>query len=244
VSVLPVFPAAVRGLTWTVLKRPRWPVISQESPSGNVTSVVQAYNPLWEWTLIYDYLKDNPDDLVSSLSPYTDLQYLMGFFMSLQGSFGSFLYSDPTDNHVGPALISAAPNTAAQLAVVNDDGGNYYSPVQRNMGGQFAEDITDLNGSITVYANGVLQTEGTDYTVIGPGVAINGYSWTGLVLQWAASPATPVTAEFHFYFRVQWSADEQDFEQFMGLLWTIGGSESKNGSGTLKFKTRRPPNTA
>ena len=53
-------------------------------------------------------------------------------------------------------------------------------------------------------------------------------------------PTGPITASFNFYFRVRFDGDTQDFEQFMQTLWTIGGSESQNGSGTLKLCTARP----
>jgi len=39
---------------------------------------------------------------------------------------------------------------------------------------------------------------------------------------------------------VRFESDQQDFEQFMEELYTIGGSESKNGSGQLKLCTSRP----
>jgi len=131
------------------------------------------------------------------------------------------------------------PNPQAQLQLVNDGAGNYYSPIQRNMGGLFLEDITDLNGALALYQNGVLVTSG--YTLMGPGLALPGYSFQGLYVKWSVIPAAPVTASFNFYFRVKCELDTQDYEEFMAGLWTIGGSGSKNGSGQLKLMTRRPP---
>jgi hypothetical protein len=76
----------------------------------------------------------------------------------------------------------------------------------------------------------------------------------GLYIDWGPNnPATPVTAAFNFYFRVRFGSDSQDFEKFLntgsgvappagqgGGLWTIGGSEAQNGTGTLKLRTARP----
>ena len=59
-------------------------------------------------------------------------------------------------------------NLQAQLPVVTDGAGHYYSPIQRNFGGFFWEDITDLDGSIRVYANGTMVT---NYAIRGPGLA-------------------------------------------------------------------------
>ena len=67
----------------------------------------------------------------------------------------------------------------AQLQLVNDGAGNYYSPIQRTFDGGLYEDVTDLNGGIAVYANGSLCSSGTgagQYTLTGPGLALNGFS--------------------------------------------------------------------
>lgn len=129
------------------------------------------------------------------------------------------------------------PNLPVTLPLVTD-GTTYYSPLQRSMGGLFMEDITDLvANTLAVYANGALQT---GYTVNGPGLAIPGGSYAGLYLEWTNEPAAPITATFNFYFRVRFDGDTQDFERWAQGLWTIGGSQSKNGSGFLKLVTSRP----
>ena len=232
---LPVFPS-LPGLTFPVLKASGFNTIVQDASNLMDTRIPQTRNPRWNWELTFDVLRDS-----TTPSEYRQLQ---GFILALQGQAGDFLYDDPTDDSVGPALISSVPNTAAELQVVNDGAGNYYSPIQRNFGGQFLEDITDLNGSIAVYANGTLATVGTTagkYEIGGPGLAIPGASFYGMYLAWGAStpPATPVTAQFNFYFRCRMSEDTQDFEQFVSNMWTVGGSESKNGSGYLKFQSSR-----
>jgi hypothetical protein len=200
-------------------------------------------------------------------------------------------------------MVSGTPNTLAQLALVNDGVGNYYSPLQRNMGGLFAEDVTDLDTSVqplVVYAAGSLKASGTDYTVGGPGLAIPGHSYVGIYIAWNApapawiashpyavndlildyfghiqkcttagtagasvpswnssggtttdgtvtwtdqgynpGPTAPITAQFDYYFRMQFESDTQDFEKWAGQLWTIGGANGQGGS-SLKFMTSRP----
>jgi hypothetical protein len=224
---LAVFPS-LPGLSWPVLKSSEFATLTQDSPNFFETRIQQAKNPRWHWAMTFDVLRDT-----TTLPEYRQLQ---GFILALGGKFGDFLYSDPSDHSVGPALNpDTTPNTAAQLQVVNDGAGNYYSPVQRNFGGQFQEDITDLNGAIAVYDNGVLKTGGgTDYTLAGPGLAIAGAAFEGMYLHWVSAPAGPVTAQFNFYFRVHMEEDTQEFEQFVSTLWTAGGSEAQTGSG-LKF---------
>jgi Conserved hypothetical protein 2217 (DUF2460) len=253
---LPVFPT-LPGLTLTVLKSPAFATMIDAAPNGYEVRLAQTVNPVWSWQLIYDFLHDF---FWGDFTTVSELRTLMGFFLSNSGQAGAFLFTDPDDCYVGPALnASSEPNTPlAELALVNDGSGNYYSPIQRTLDGVFYEDITDLNGAIAVYANGTLTTAGTgagEYEVRGPGLAIPGYSFMGLYLKWGAGdpPTGPITAQFNFYFRVRFDKDNADFEKFLnegttgawvagqgGGYWTIGGSESVNGSSTLKLRTARP----
>jgi hypothetical protein len=394
---LAIYPNNVRGLQWPVMKSHEFSTIVSEAPNFYTTRVSNSYNPKWHFTLTYEYLKDNPQDLVAALAPYTDYRYLEGFLLNKSGQFAELLFDDLYDDFIGlnpqpgggisstPSAfkVSQYPNfeffyplgsyivdnnspphvqqvvqagasgttvpafstsggltttggaifhdlgvfnganaqavqvvadtsgaiTAAtvgtggtgfvpgdQLAVTGGGGEGailevatvispgtivtftvlqggqgyattsgaslliltgagsgsptanvvvgpaQYSPIQRNFGGQFLEDITDLNTtvySLNVWDNGVLKTSGVDYTLAGPGLAIPGYSFEGLYLSWINPPAGTVTIMAQFYFRVRVESDTQDIEQFMQQLWTVGGSASKNGSGMIKLVTSR-----
>lgn len=170
-------------------------------------------------------------------------------------------FTVPTFNDVGGTTLDNSITWADQgaftgangqfLQVVTDGLGNYYSPLQRNMGSLFNEDVTDLNTSMNpfrVWVGGTLKTQATlntcslggDYTIQGPGLTIPGASFQGLYLHWCAgAPAGAVTTAFNFYFRVRFATDDLDFEQFMQELWTIGGGSGKNGRGTLELMSAR-----
>ena len=128
------------------------------------------------------------------------------------------------------------PNPQATLQVVTD-GTTFYSPVQRNVGGQSWEDITDLASAITVYDNGVLTT---NYTLSYGGLAISGFASTGWYLQWVAQPTGPVTATFNFYYRVRIEEPINDFEKFVNMMWAMGGEQNVQGKGYLKLVTTSP----
>lgn len=215
----------------------------QSSAARIEARIAQAPNPIWKWSLIYNYLKDDPTDIQPTFS-YTDYRTLLGFFLARQGKFDDFLFDDVTDDLVGPALLpNGTPNPQAPLQLIQDVNTDiWYSPVQRNMGG-FYEDVTDLGpAGIKPYANGLVQSSPVNYSLLGPGLTINGASFYGLYLQWAATPVPPITAEFSFYQRVRFDADEQDFEQFMQFLWTIGGPDASQGAGYVKLITARSAN--
>lgn len=301
-----IYPAAVKGLTWSVVKTPAFNTIPQKCSSGDEVRIAQQQNPLWSWKLIYEYLYDyyrSPQNTMA-YSPATDLRELMGFFLQHKAMFDDFLFDDPSDDWIGAftwkartdfnpgtTIIDSAGHaqtttygglsgstiptfnhaggttgdgsitwqdaglfdgTTAQAVPLVTDGVDWYSPIQRNMGGLFLEDITDLNLSVNplrAWANGTLRAQGAGnacdssghYRILGPGLAIPGYSFGGMYIKWCAEPTGPITIACNFYFRVRFLSDQQDFEQFMAELWTIGGSGGKNGSGTLELTSARPP---
>lgn len=243
-----VYPALkVRGLTWSVLKRPETGTILQLGTNKGRVAIQQYQNPYWHWVLLYEYLKNDPNDLPPD-NTYTDYQTWLGYFLARGGQFDDFLFTDNSDLnngqvcYIGPAKNGGTPNPQAQLQIISDGAGSptYYSPIQRLWGGLFYEDITDLNGMLAVFDNGVLKALGTDYTIAGPGLAVAGYSFGGLYIQWASMPTGPVTVEGNYYYRVQFEMDDIEMEQFMNFLWTIGGTVGTSGSGMVKLCTARP----
>lgn len=298
---LKVYPT-LPGLTLPVLRKMSFDTLTQSAPNKYETRLPQTVNPVWEWQLVYDFLRDFG---YGSFFTVSELRTIEDFFLFQGGQAGDFLFTDPSDNSVGPAMNGSEPNTPlAQLSIVNDGLGNYYSPIQRTLGGLFYEDITDLNGAIVVYANGTLVTQGIEpgqCQVLGPGLGLPGASYMGMYLQWNPpnawqaetnysvgaeimdpaghiqqctthtsptggtiptfndsggtttdggviwtdqgynpGPTGPITAQFSFYFRVHFQSDSQDMEMFSNAFWTIGGSESKNGTGYLTLESSRP----
>jgi hypothetical protein len=234
------------GLVLPVLKSAEFDTLVSTAPNKYDVRLPQTINPLWSWELVYDFLRDAPTAAFS----VGELRALLDFFLAMQGQANSFLYLDPDDHFVGPAMVGGAPNAPlAQLQIVTDGAGNYYSPLQRTFGGLFYEDITDLNTSSTgsalgVWVNGVqvgaTGYSGPTYTLAGPGLAVAGASYAGLYLAWSAAPTPPVTAQFSFYFRCRFESDSQDMEKFAKNFWTIGGSESSKGKGSVRIQQTRP----
>ncbi len=309
-----VFPSAVRGLGFSVLRSIEDSVIVQTAPNFVTTRIQQNYNPLWSWELLYDFLIDNPLKPTATLA-YTDLKTMMGFFQARGANFDDFLFIDPDDNTVGPGMITALwqrffpyflgaiiidgvgasshaqkvtvapagaksglsqptwnhaggttvdggltwtdlgvalntgtnwPNPQAQLQLIQDSITLvWYSPIQRNLGGQFNEDITDLQPAggidyttLSLFDNGTLQTHPGNYVLVGPGLAINGFTFRGLVAQWVGTPTGSITATFNFYFRVRFEMSRQNFEKWMNQWWAAGG-ETSTKSDAIKLISSR-----
>jgi len=179
-----VFPTLV-GQGWSVTKAPAFATRVQRSTSGRELRTSDMPYPLWTFTLVFNYL------------PVADLRTLLGFFLSRQGAYDTFLFDDPTDN------------TAAAQPIGTGDGSTTAFQLGRTLGG-FYEPITAPNQLGAIYLNGIAQT---------------GYSLdaaTGLVtLTSAPAAGLSVTADFSYYFRCRFTDDTNDFENFMQGLWQL-----------------------
>ena len=182
-----VFPS-LPGLGWSVIKTPRWKTNTQETTSGKEIRVALMSYPIWEFTLTFDFLR--------SYGSYTEAQTLMGFFLQRQGMFDSWLFDDPSDDTVVAQAfgVGNGSTTAFQLA--------------RTLGG-FTEPLQNVNGTPTIYVNGVTAS---GYTVGSTGiVTFTTAPASGAVLTWSGN----------FYFRCRFMQDTSDFEQFAKNFWLL-----------------------
>jgi uncharacterized protein (TIGR02217 family) len=193
-----VFPS-LPGLAWSVTKSPTFQTRIQRAASGRELRALDYPYPLWQFTLVFDLLRDNP------AAGYDELQTLMGFFMLCQGAFGTFLFRDPSDDQVAGQQIGVgnASTTVFQL--------------QRSMGttlpgGGFQEPIVAPNIVSAVHLNGITQNPAS-YSV-DPN--------TGLVT-FVTAPGSEliISADFSYYFRCRFVDDSYTFENFMFRLWQL-----------------------
>ena len=193
-----VFPS-LPGLAWSVSKTPTFQTRIQRAVSGREFRALDYPYPLWQFTLVFDLLRDNP------AAGYDELRTLMGFFMLCQGAFGTFLYRDPSDDQV----------TGQQIGVGNASATIFQ--LQRSMGatlpgGGFLEPILAPNIVGAVYLDGITQSPAS-YSV-DPN--------TGLVT-FATAPGSGlvITADYSYYFRCRFIDDSYAFENFMFRLWQL-----------------------
>ena len=193
-----IFPA-LPGLAWSATKSPTFQTRIQRSASGRELRALDYPYPLWQFTLAFDFLRDNP------AAGYDALQTLMGFYLLCQGAYGAFLFQDPSDDRVSGQQIGTgdALRTVFQL--------------QRTMGntlpeGGFAEPITAPNVVKAVYFNGIVQNPAS-YSVD---------PMTGLVtFNTAPGGGLIISADYSYYFRCRFVDDSYAFENFMFQLWQL-----------------------
>jgi uncharacterized protein (TIGR02217 family) len=193
-----VFPE-LPGLAWSVTKTPTFQTRIQRAVSGRELRALDYPFPLWQFTLVFAFLRDNPG------AGFDELRTLMGFYLSCQGAYGTFLFEDPSDFQIRGQYLGTGDSSASVFQL------------QRTMGaalpnGGFIEPVTAPNTVGAVYFNGISQSA-SSYSVDPE---------TGLVT-FANPPATGivVAADFSYWFRCRFVDDSYDFENFMFRLWQL-----------------------
>jgi uncharacterized protein (TIGR02217 family) len=188
---LPILP----GLSWSRHKRPGFSTRVASHVSGREVRIALMSYPLYEFEAVYNGLASSSTAAFAGLGS-SSLQCLMGFFLQLQGQFGTFLYTDPDDNAV----------TAQTIAV--GDGATTAFTLVRTLGG-FVEPVGWVTGISAVYLNG---TATSSYTLSAPNT-----------LTMATAPGTGVTltASFSYAYNCRFLDDQTDFEEFMSNLWKL-----------------------
>lgn len=177
------------GLKWGRKRTAVWSTNIQKSASGREIRSAYYTYPQWKFSLSFEVLRTK--------ASINELEKLAGFFNERRGSFDSFLYEDPTDNKVTDQLIGNVVQGVTRYQLV------------RNYGG-FTEPVLAVKGTPTVKVGGVALTHGRDFSIDNNGV---------LVLNTPQTPDSPITWTGGFYFRVRFTSDTVDFENFIGHLW-------------------------
>lgn len=190
-----VFPS-LAGLEYPVRRTPIFNKIVQTAASGNEVRAALWSMPRWQWTLSFNFLRDDSNN---------EFRTLLGFYLARQGAYDSFLFTDPDDNSVTSQTIATT------------DGASRLFQLNRTFGG-FTENVLAPNTVTTLKVNGVTKVQGTDYYVAGwqdatypPGTI---YFLLGI-----PAAGNPITVTYSYYWPVRFLEDQYDFDKFMNKLW-------------------------
>lgn len=201
-----VFPTLI-GLTYNVVKRPKFSTGVGVGTSGAEVRVGYWATPLWEWDLIFDYLPDTADRSGTTAS---DLKTLMGFYCSVFGGLLGFFFDDPDDDYVKGQNLGTGDGAAQQFFFRRTFGLGGYGAA-----GTTTEYVGGIKATpaVAVYLNGGLVSP-TAYDVITT-TPLKQY------VQFHVAPGVGqvVTADFGYYYYVRFKDDTYDFEKFMDKLW-------------------------
>ena len=147
----------IRGLAWNITKAPTFSTEVQESLAGREVRIQNFQNPIWEFTLAYEYLLNDPK--FRDENEQTPLEALVGFFLARGGQFDDFLLNESDlTGRLEDSVYSGQP-------IGTGDGTNKSFQIVRNIGGFLEAVQNPMNQTATVYLNGTAKVQGTDYTI-------------------------------------------------------------------------------
>jgi hypothetical protein len=188
---------SLMGLSWSRHKKPGFSTRVAGHASGREVRVALMEYPLYEFEAVYSGLASSATAAFAGLGS-TSLQTIMGFFLQLQGQFGTFLYTDPDDNSVTGQAFATGNGTTTSFMMM------------RSLGG-FLEPVGWVTGVTNVYLNGTAQS-GSTYSLATPNT---------LVFTSAPGNGVTVSADFSYAFNCRFLDDQMDFEEFMSNLWKL-----------------------
>src|ERR1039458_2287752 len=99
------------GLTYSVLRTPRWKTFHQEAISGKDSPLAAWSYPRWQWSLTFDYLFSDAT---------LQQQYVATFYNQMSGSVGTFQYADPDDYSATLQTFAIGDGTTTAFQVLGN----------------------------------------------------------------------------------------------------------------------------
>lgn len=208
------------NVKFSVHKKPVFATLIQTPGSGREVTRFQQSSPFWEYELQFEILRDQSQNsaVFQAVSGFQEMQTLSAFWLSRNGQYGAFLYSDPDDNSRTGQIIATANGVLTSFPIVRTFGVGTYA-FNEQVG------IVDVRtgATLNVYLNGVL-------------LAQSGNWWidTDLrTLRFVTPPANGVviTMDFSFFYFCRFIEDKLDLEEFMTGRWSVK---------SLKFRSTMP----
>jgi uncharacterized protein (TIGR02217 family) len=200
--------AAISGVAWSVTKAPTMQTRIQRAVSGRELRVLDYPAPLWQFDLTFSFLRDQWDTRGGGLGAgYDELRTLFALYLACYGAYGTFLFSDPTDNQRSGQYLGTGNSSTAQFQLLAS-----YGPPGAPL---FTAPVNAVDAITAVYVNGITQNPAT-YSYAA------GLNSTGIITFTEPPPnEASITVDFSFYFRCRFVDDSYTFENFMCQLWEL-----------------------
>lgn len=205
-----IYPRSLPGLTYSKVRRPKHNVSVQTHQSGGEVRMSFWSEPLWEFDLTYEVLRDG----FRYGRAFDELRQIEGLFLASTGSLTGFAFHDDDDNRV------------IRTGAATGDGATTAFTLKRWRGtpavaGQESIGVLDLSEPFNLYLS-------NSSVIIDPNDATYGYTLNTanpkkqqIVFNTAPANGIALVCDMSFFYWVRFQADSQDFEKFMHQLWAL-----------------------
>lgn len=211
---LPIFPdrSLLRGLAFSQKWSPKFFNATATTATGADIDVGLAQYPLHDFELTYEFLRDGigwaawPPNARATL----EFRTMMGFFLSIAGTLGRFLYQNVDDYSVTQNEIGVGDGTTTVFTLTRAFGANGYTASEPV--GQ-----VDTTQPFNVYlAGSATPLNASAYTLSTANPCAN-------TVTFATAPALgqSVRVDMSYFYYCKLAQNAATFEKFMDRLWSL-----------------------
>lgn len=209
-TTLPIYPDRdlIPGLTYGQKWSPAFFNQSVTTATGADIDIGLSPYPLHDFELDYEYVRDRPRYGSSTPKQSLEFRTFMGFYLSIGGSVGRFLYKNIDDCQVW------------QNSIGDGDGSTTAFTLTRTFGAQgyFATEPVgqvDLAAGVNVYLDG-------SATPVDPNLYTISTTTPGAnTITFGTAPAADynIAVDMSYFYYCKFPKDTNTFEKFMDRLW-------------------------
>ena len=209
------YPRNLPGLTYSKVRRPKHNVSVQTHQSGGEVRMSYWSEPLWEWDLTYELLRDG----LRMGRAWDELLQIGGLFLASTGSLTGFQFHDDDDKRVTRTLVGSSDGSTTTFTLKRYRGsyaGGGLQPL-----GLEAIGYLDVSQPFNLYFQ-------TGPLIIDPNDPTYGYTLDTstprnqkLVFNSAPPAGHTFVCDMSFFYYVRFGADSLDLEKFMHQLWAL-----------------------
>lgn len=234
-----IYPKNLPGLSPEVTRRPKHSVELQAHQSGGEVRISYWSEPLWEWDISYNLLRDGFRDGVS----YDELKQIEGMFLACSGTLQGFQFCDPDDSRVFRQPVGTTDGLSSAYSLVRRFGSS--NPGDGYQGSE-AIGFLDSTRPFNLYVDNSAIPVAVSDPVYGYTLATSAPKQQQIVFNLAPPPGHALSVDMSYLFYVRFGADSQDFDKFMHQLWglkkvTLVSLRFGSGGSSLPPSTSQAP---
>jgi hypothetical protein len=206
------YPRSLPGLAYSKVRRPKHSVSVQMHQSGGEVRMSYWSEPLWEWDLAYEVLRDGFRNGAS----YDELKQIEGCFLACTGSLTGMSYYDDDDHSAVQSGFGTSDGVTTAYTLIRYRGTNREG---QDYIGSEAIGFLDMTQPFNLYVDGTL-VDISDPTY-GYTLHMGTPKKQQLVFNSAPPAGHKLTCDMSWLFYVRFQTDSQDYEKFMHQLWGL-----------------------
>ena len=209
------YPRSLPGLAYSKVRRPKHSVSVQTHQSGGEVRMSYWSEPLWEFDLTYEVLRDG----FRYGHAFDELKQIEGLFLASTGSLSGFQFFDDDDNRVTRTLVGSSDGVITTFTLKRYRGSwnaNNGEPL-----GLESIGLLDTSQPFNLYVDNALVPVSPSDPTYGYTLVTTTPKNQTLVFNAAPANGHTFTCDMSFFYYVRFEADSLDFEKFMHQLWAL-----------------------